>query len=155
MTGCATSLQIAEDIGDFPIVQVWHPINFTFYTRVGTAYGLTEDDINRTTDHYDNVYYLGNVSCTGNDINEFQSGDVIGYYQSDRPRYLLWNAAFSGYTYYHHDVNSTLDTFNINNANVIDSRQLLIQVIHGKNINGMLFVVCKNRAAPPDFRNAP
>ena len=89
MTGCATSLQIAEDIGDFPIVQVWHPINFTFYTRVGTAYGLTEDDINRTTDHYDNVYYLGNVSCTGNDINEFQSGDVIGYYQSDRPRYLL------------------------------------------------------------------
>ena len=135
MTGYAISLEIADDSGDFPIVQVWRRVNSTFHTRVGTSCGLSENDITMVTDHYDKEYYLGNVSCIGNNSIEFQSGDVIGYYQSELLRYQLWSFAFSGYTAYHQDVNSPLSTLNINSANATDSRQPMIQVIHGKNMH--------------------
>ena len=66
----------------YPTVQVWCPINQTssVYSIVGTAYALSTDNIT-TNIPGDGFYYLGNVSCTGTNRTEFQTGDVIEYHQ--------------------------------------------------------------------------
>ena len=77
-----------------------------------------------------NDYSLGNVSCAGNNSIEFQLGDVIGYYSVS---YQLWSVANDGYISYHHNTNSLLKTFDINNADITyNNRRPLIQVMYGK-----------------------
>ena len=139
ITGYAIGLLASlERTGDFPVVQVWHPVNSTFYTRVGTACELTEDDINRSIDFNNNEYHLGLVQCPGNNLIEFQSGDVIGFHQSDTLLYQLWSNNTNGYTAYYHRTSSPLVTFDINSATIASSRQPLIEVMYGKNVIGML-----------------
>ena len=131
ITGYLISLEGASSSGDYPIVQVWrcHRTNQQLYNRVNTLCALTGSNITSRGD-----YYLGNVSCTGNERVEFQSGDVIGYYHANEVQYLLWTTDTTGYTAHQRDVNSPLDTFNINANNVdeIVNRQPLIQVMFGK-----------------------
>ena len=95
ITGYLISLDKANSSGDYPIVQVWHPVNSVRYTRVDTECSLTESDIINMGD----VYYLGNVSCTGDNRIEFQSDDIIGYYHSNVVRYKIWNNITAGYSY--------------------------------------------------------
>ena len=80
------------------------------------------------------AYYLGNVSCTGDNRIEFQSGDVIGYYHSNKVRYRLWNIETMGYTSYGRVRNSPPNNFNINGQGIdgTQNRQPLIQVLYGK-----------------------
>ena len=132
ITGYLISLETAISTGDYPIVQVWHPTSSTVYTRVDTECLLTESVISRMRNG--DEYYLGNVSCTGNNRIEFQSGDVIGHYHANEVRYRLWNIGTMGYTSYSRDEGSPLDTFNINNVDDSGIRQPLIQVLYG-NIN--------------------
>ena len=131
ITGYLISLEAASSSGDYPIVQVWHPTSSTVYTRVDTECPLTENDISRMRNG--DEYYLGNVSCTGNNRIEFQSGDVIGYYHANEVRYRLWNIGTVGYTSYIRDEDSPPNTFSINNVDDSQTRQPLIQVLYGKN----------------------
>ena len=131
ITGYLISLESVSDSGGYPSVQVWHPTSSTVYTRVDTECALTANDISNMGD-----YYLGDVSCNGNNRIEFQSGDVIGYHQGDEMRYRLWSIETMGYTSYYHDESNPLTTFNINNVDgTIENRQPLIQVIYGKMNN--------------------
>ena len=96
-----------------------------------------EDDIN-------DEYYIGNVSCTGNNTIGFQSGDVIGYYNGRRRLfYRLQSIQTIGYTsYIIEDVednrdfedNDLLTSFNINDpgVDIVSDTQPLIQVMFGK-----------------------
>ena len=129
ITSYLISLDLNDEVsGEYPSVQVWHPTSSTVYTRVDTECALTANDISNMRD-----YYLGNVSCNGNNRIEFQSGDVIGYHQGDELRYRLWTIETMGYTSYYHDESNPLTTFNINNVdNTIENRQPLIQVMYGK-----------------------
>ena len=79
-------------------------------------------------------YYLGNVSCTGNNRIEFQSGDVIGYHQGSDVHYRLWNIDTNGYTpYYYRNTSVPLEFFTISNSvQPRDNRQPLIEVMYGK-----------------------
>ena len=132
ITGYLISLESASSEGDYPIVQVWHPNNSTVYTRVDTECPLTGNDISRMTT-MGNDYYLGNVSCTGDNRIEFQSGDIIGYYHSNEVRYRLWNIETMGYTSYRRDRNDPPSTFNINSADdTIMRMQPLIQILYGE-----------------------
>ena len=133
ITGYLISLEEASSSGDYPIVQVWHPTSSTVYTRVDTECPLTANDIDRMRNG-DDEYYLGNVSCTGDNRIEFQSGDVLGYYHANEVHYRLWSTDTAGYTAYHRDRNSPLNTLNINANSVdeTDNRQPLIQVMYGK-----------------------
>ena len=79
-------------------------------------------------------YYLGNVTCTGDNRIEFQSGDVIGYYHGNEVRYQLWSIGTMGYTSYSRDEESPPNIFNTNNVDS-DTSQPLIQVLYGKIIN--------------------
>ena len=138
ITGYAISLlALRVRSGDYPSVQVWHPINSTFYSRVGTACALTEDDINRSLDHNGDDYYLGLVQCSERNRIEFQSGDVIGYYQSGDLVFQLWDNNTTGYTSYYHRTLTPLTTFDINSATNGNNRQPLIEVMYGKNIIGI------------------
>ena len=141
VTGYLISLESDSSSGGYPSVQVWHPTSSTEYTRVDTECALTASHISMMRDNGDD-YYLGNVSCTGSNKIEFQSGDVIGYNHGSTMCYRLWNIETNGYTSYDRDNRkSPLDTFNINNDDVslTDNRQPLIQVMYGK-INTLIFV---------------
>ena len=127
------------------VIIVWQPMNpeQTLYS-IRDSYTLSNDDINGMGD-----YYFANVSFTGNDRIEFQSGDVIGYRHifeegglldllniNDRPPcYRVWNIRTAGYTSY--SVSVTVDEGDIididdRSAVAINTdRQPLIQVTFG------------------------
>ena len=131
VTGYLISLDNSSESEGYPSVQVWHPTSSTEYTRVDTECTLTASDISMMMDENGNDYYLGNVSCAGNNSIEFQSGDVIGYHQS-RAVHQLWSIESNGYTSYYHNTSSPLNTFTTSNASQSVDRQPLIQVIYGK-----------------------
>ena len=119
---------------NYPRIQIWHPTSPTVYSRVGTLCELTESDISRMTDNAGNEYHLGNVSCTVNEQIEFQSGDIIGYYQVSILRYRLWNNGTVGYTSYHEErffnAPDTIDTSSVDNT--FSNTKPLIQLMYGK-----------------------
>ena len=133
VTGYLISLESASSSGGYPSVQVWHTTSSTMYTRVDTECALTGNDISRMEDRNGDEYYLGNVTCTGNNRIEFQSGDIIGYHHGSSVLYRLWNIDANGYTSYHRDVSSPLNTFNTDSNDDTDSdKQPLIQLMYGK-----------------------
>ena len=120
-----------EGSGEYPTIQIWRPVtqNSTIYNKVGTVCALTASDIiNATTN--ESSYYLANVSCTGDNRTEFQSGDVIGYYQSNSSHFQLLNIATEEYTSYSSD--GLLTSINISDVNTFKSIQPLIQVMYGE-----------------------
>ena len=73
------------------------------------------------------------MSLNSNNQIEFQSGDVIGYYQPSDPSHLIWSIQTSGYTSYSNSIttpSTSIDTNNIDNAET--NRQPLIAVMFGK-----------------------
>ena len=132
ITGYLISLESDSSSGGYPNVQVWHPTSSTEYTRVDTECPLTASDISMMTDGNGDDYYLGNVSCTGNNRIEFQSGDIIGYHHGSSIRYQLWNIETNQYTSYHRSSANPLSSFNINNAYDDLNEQPLIQITYGK-----------------------
>ena len=133
VTGYLVRLNSDGSSGGSASIHVWHPANSSFYTRVTTECLITAVDIDEVTGNNQgggNDYYLGNVSCTENSI-EFQSGDVIGYHQDNSVDYQLQTFNNNSYTYYHHNANDPLDTFNINSSQAVKD-QPLIQVFYGK-----------------------
>ena len=134
VTGYLISLESASSSGGYPSVQVWHPTSSTGYIRVDTECPLTDSDISRMTDGNGDDYYLGNISCTGNNRIEFQSGDVIGYHHGSPVRYQLWNIETNQYTSYRRTGRSSpLNIFNTNNADYDLNEQPLIQIMYGKS----------------------
>ena len=133
VTGYLISLDSTDSSEDYASVQVWHPTNSSFYTRVDTECPIPARNITLVTGNdqgHGNDYSLGNVSCTGNNSIEFQLGDVIGYYSVS---YKLWSIESNGYNSYHHDTNSLLKTFDITNVDTRNTnKRPLIQVMYGK-----------------------
>ena len=133
VTGYLISLNSTNISGGYPSVQVWHPISSTEYTRVDTKCALTENDISMMRDGNGHDFYLGNVSCTGNNRIEFQSGDVIGYHQGSPVRYRLWTFMYMGYRAYYHFTNSSLNTFIISNdVPTYNDMIPMIELMYGK-----------------------
>ena len=133
VTGYLISLDNSSESEGYPSVQVWHPTSSTEYTRVDTECALTASDISMMRDGNEDYFYLGNVSCTGNNRIEFQSGDVIGYHQSSAVRYRLWSIKSKGYISYQLATDSPLNIFVISNDDQSDSnKQPLIEVMYGK-----------------------
>ena len=143
VTGYLISLMQGNGSEGYPSVQVWHPTSSTDqeYTRVDTECALNASDISMMRDGNETDYYLGNVSCTGINRIEFQSGDVIGYHQGSDVLYQLWSIESNGYTfYYYHNTSSPLNT--LSNSSDVQSainRQPLIAIMYGK-INKFMYV---------------
>ena len=116
---------------NFPRILVWRPLNTeqTMYHIVNTYTLSINDDIGRRE-----RYYLADISFTGNDRIEFQSGDVIGYQHRSKACYTVWsNEATSYISYSVNDINDDTIKVNINGSSMMINHNLqpLIQVDFG------------------------
>ena len=115
------------------LFQVWHPtsLNSNTYNRTGEiqlpAGNLIQPDGSSTR------YFFVNMSLNSSSRIEFQSGDVIGYYQPLNPLHGIWNIQTSGYTSYINTTLNPLASIDINNVEDTETdHQPLIEVIFGK-----------------------
>ena len=114
-----------------PLFQVWHPISVN-----SSAYNKTGEVQLPPGGYIGNIgtgYFSANLSLNSSSQIEFQSGDVIGYYQPSDSRRLIWSVQTSGYTSYSNTVttpSTSIDTNNVNN--IENNRQPLIAVMFGK-----------------------
>ena len=115
-----------------PVFQVWHP------TQLNSSTYNKTDEVQLTGGEYIYIggsigYFYDNISLNRNSQIEFQSGDVIGYYQPSNSRRLIWNIQTSGYTSYSNTVTSPLTSIDINNVdNIATDYQPLIEITFGK-----------------------
>ena len=127
------SLKLDDDTDvEYPYIQVWRNLSSVAYTLVG-QYQLQKSDITKRLN-----YYLANVTLTGANRIEFQSEDVVGYYQPSRPRFLVWSDEnVRGYTTYNVDSQSPLNMVMINtrfiSRRVNQDERPLIQALYGKH----------------------
>ena len=115
-----------------PLFQVWHPTlpNSTIYNKI-TEFQLPFG-VFRATGPGSNYNHV-NLSLDSNSQIEFQSGDVIGYYQPSNPRRLIGSIQTSGYTSYSNSVTTPSTSIDISNVDNIDADyQPLIAVMFGK-----------------------
>jgi len=128
ITGIAVSMGFSGSfIDEFPTIQIWRPSSpgSTVYSNIaqvqlssGIAVGVPR-------------YHLSNIST--NFPMDFQSGDVVGYYQPPPARQLVWNIETSGYTSYSNNADSPATTINISDVDNVDNdRQPLIELLYGK-----------------------
>ena len=134
ITGYMASLNQDRSNNCFnPRIIVWQPVNTqrTMHSIRNISTLSSEDIITMEN------YYFANVSFTGNDRIEFQSGDVIGYQHRFRPCYTVWSINTGGYTSYGDRFISS-NTINIDDDSSVTAtadRQPLIQVIFGMTYN--------------------
>ena len=108
-------------------IQVWRAksINSTVYNKIEVQ--MQSDDQVTGRDNYQTA----NITLTGNNTIEVQSGDVVGYYHPPDACYRVMTIQTNGYILYqfigsHHSVN-------LNNKDDSDNyRQPLIQFTIGK-----------------------
>ena len=135
ITNVAASMKWSFAI-NYPLFQVWHPITTSTYSKIGEA-RLSDGSLKGVGQGY---YYYVNMSLNSSSQIEFQSGDVIGYYQPSNAR-QIWNIQTSGYTSYSNTVRSLLSSFDINNVdNIHDNYQPLIAIMFGNYIMSCILV---------------
>ena len=140
ITNVAVSMEKWIGTTNNPLFQVWHPtsLNSSTYnklTEVQLPAGIFKS-IGRNQN-----YYKVSLSLNSSSQIEFQSGDVIGYYQPSNTQRHIWSIQTSGYTSYSYTAKSS--TIDINSAENIDTNlQPLIKVIFGKIINKLNLYSC-------------
>ena len=132
VTNVAVSMKHWLSGTDYPMFQVWRPVMTSFqsnsYNKVGEVQ-LPGGSL-KVVDKGSYVY--ADILLNNSSQIEFQSGDVIGYYQPFNSR-LIWNTQTSGYTSYSNNVTGPLINMDINHVdNIHDNYQPLIEVMFGK-----------------------
>ena len=133
VTSVGASMGFGSQSGNLPNIQIWRPSSpgSDVYNRIGQVQ-VTSGNFNGIP--FFTAYYSTIVLLTNNDRIEFQSDDVIGYYQPSNSQREIWNIETNGYTSYSNNVNSPGTTFDINNVDYMDGqRQPLIEIMFGKN----------------------
>ena len=119
---------------NLPLFQVWHPtsLNSTTHNKIGEVQLPAG---NRTGSSSSTRYYYANLSLNSNNQIEFQSGDVIGYYQPSDPARGIWSIQTNDYISYSNTVSNPSMSIDISSAdNTDNNRQPLIEVMFGKII---------------------
>ena len=117
---------------DYPLFQVWHPtlLNSSTYSKIGEVQLPSGNfvSVSRNKNYHSATVRLNNSSQI-----EFQSGDVIGYYQPSNPQVSIWSNRIRGYTSYSNNAATPLMSIDINNVDYNETdRQPLIKVIFGE-----------------------
>ena len=121
-----------------PLFQVWHPTSLNSSTYNKLAEVQLPAGIFKLIGQNQN-YYEASVSLNSSSQIEFESGDVIGYYQPSNPHRRIWSIQASGYTSYSN--NATSSTIDINSADNTDTNlQPLIRLMFGKIIKTYLYI---------------
>ena len=99
-----------------PLFQVWRPTSLTSNTYNKTA------EIQLPAGRYiwGTNYYFARLSLSNSDQIEFQSGDVIGYYQPSNPWRGIWSIETNGYISYS-NYSLPLTSIDISNVDIVNS----------------------------------
>ena len=113
---------------DYPVFQVWKlgSVGSTDYNKIGEVQLQSDDQVTGDGD-----YRTANIILTGNNVLEFQSRDVVGYYQPHQSRYRVRTIRTNGYRLY--QFSGSPESVNLNNNDGSNNnRQPLIQFTIGK-----------------------
>ena len=71
---------------EYPFFQVWRPASFgsTVYNKIGEVQLQSDDQLTNSSNNL-----IANIILTGDNTIEFQSGDVVGYYQPPDTHYQV------------------------------------------------------------------
>ena len=123
-------VRITSDDGgnNFPYIQVWRLLQPSLYTR--------QDQVQIQDSHITRPpatqFVKANIPLTGNNRIQFQSGDIIGFYNPSDSCYEIRDITTPGYVFYVF-IGSTATSLDLNNADTTSSgRQPLIQFTLGK-----------------------
>ena len=90
------------------------------------------------------TYLEANIPLTGNNRIQFQSGDVIGFYNPSDSRYEIRDKTTPGYVFYTF-VGSTATSLDLSNADVTRmGRQPLIQFSLGEYVDNYFICCCSS-----------
>ena len=136
---------------NLPLFQLWHPasLNSSIYSKIGQIHLPPGNFVQVGTGRN---YYYANLPLNGSSQIEFQSGDVIGYYQPFGPLRLIGSISKSRYTSYSNNVTSPSSSIDINSVdNTDDNHQPLIEVMFGKIILKIKFILI--HACAPTYKS--
>ena len=118
---------------DFLSFQLWRPssVDPTLFTKVDNSEVQLQS--NAQIIRGSNNFFEANIILTGNNIIEFQSGDVVGYYHPPDARYQVVTIQTDGYILYQFSGSPVPTSVNLNNASHNSSDgQPLIQFTIGE-----------------------
>ena len=98
------------------------------YNKVGVIQLQSEYQVTEGNNNFEATIIL-----TGEKRLEFQTDDMIGYYQPPQSRYRVLNVDTMGYKLHRFDETSPPNTLNLSEANQILNGQPLLQFTFGKN----------------------
>ena len=110
----------------YPYFQVWRPTSdgSTIYNKTGEVQLQADDPVTKNGPNYWEV----NITLTGNNTIEVQSGDVVGYYHPPDSHYLVMDIPTNGYWLYQFSRSAASNSINISERDVmINYRQPLLQ----------------------------
>ena len=109
----------------YPSFQVWRlsSTNATLYNRIGEVQLQSNDQVTTGS----NGFLEANITLTGTNTIEFQSGDVVGYYHPPNARYRVRTIRTDGYMLYRFNESSAPTSVNLTNHDFVNNRQPLIQ----------------------------
>ena len=137
ITNIAVSMW-GRDGNNVPLFQMWHPtaLNSTTYNKIGEVQLPAGNLIGDSS----TGYYYASLSLNYNNQIEFQSGDVIGYYQPSNPARGISHIQTNGYIIYINVASNPSRSFDISNSRLtINNYQPLIEVMFGKIIHAKLY----------------
>ena len=130
ISGVTANMYAVTRFGSLPVFQVWHPLTpgSNIYSKVGQVqFEAPEGENIRRRIH------ISNVSLTGSDRIEFQSGDVIGCYRPFFSHYTVGANNATHISYFTSSSSLSTTTINVSNVSYFESvLQPLINVMTGE-----------------------
>jgi len=113
---------------NFPYIQIWRQSR----APSSQLYNLVDEVQIHSSYHTQLTYLEANIPLTGNNTIQFQSGDVIGFYNPSDSRYVIRTITTPGYVFYVFE-GSTATSLDLSNADITPmGRQPLIQFTLGE-----------------------
>ena len=134
ITNVAASMKGWSGATNYPIFEVWRPYIYSgSYMKIGKVHFSTGSikGAGRRSSYYTNIPLNSSSQI------EFQSGDVIGYYQPSNAR-QIWSIQTDEYTSYSYTGPRALNLLHIYSDGIsVTNYQPLIKVMYGK-----IIIVC-------------
>ena len=135
ITNVAASMRDWSGANNYPIFEMWRPYRYSgSYMKIGVVH-FSAGSLKGAGQ---GSYYYANISLNSSSQIEFQSGDVIGYYQPSNAQRKIWSIQTDEYTSYSLTFPYALDVLHIYSDGIsVDNYQPLIKVMYGK-----IIIVC-------------
>ena len=129
ITSIRARVRFDNSTNDYLSFQVCRPssVGSTMYNKIGEVQLQSDDQLTGSGN-----FQTANITLTGNNTIEVQSGDVVGYYHPPDARYQVRTIQTDGYILYR--FNGSRSSVDLNNSFKSNNyRQPLIQFIIGKS----------------------